>query len=61
MLELYSELIFRYRNSWKVIDDNELKGIILFNEPKHTVKRLFIKLDQTFKRCLEHLITNQMF
>lgn len=35
--------MFRYKNKWKAIDDNGLKGIILFNEPIEVVKKMFIR------------------
>ena len=42
-MELYEHLLIRYRNSIKYIDDYDIKGIILFNEPVEQIKRMFIK------------------
>ena len=42
-LGLYQNLLIRYRNSIKFIDDNELKGIILFNEEIPDLRRMWIK------------------
>lgn len=49
MSELYGNLLFRYRYQWKVIDDNGLKGIILFNEPKPIMRRLWCKFKYSDK------------
>jgi len=42
-LELYQNLQIRYRNSVKRIDDNGLKGIILFNETPQQMREMWIK------------------
>jgi len=42
-LDLYQSLLIRYRNNIKLIDDNELKGIILFNEEIPDLRRMWIK------------------
>ena len=43
MSELYQNLSNRYRNSIKYIDDYDLKGIILFNEPIEQIRKMWIK------------------
>ena len=42
MSELYENLMNQYKNSIKYIDSNGLKGIILFNEPEFTVKKMWV-------------------
>jgi hypothetical protein len=43
MSELYQNLSNRYSNSIKFIDDFDLKGIILFNEPIEQVRKMWVK------------------
>ena len=51
MSELYLNLSLRYRNSWKVIDSNGLKGIILFNETYRELRTMWAK----YKYCDESI------
>lgn len=41
-LELYQSLLSRYNNKLYLVDDYGFKGVVLFNEPKETVKRFLV-------------------
>ena len=45
MSEVYANLLIRYRHKSFWIDDNGLKGVILFNEDPFTIKKMLV----TFK------------
>ncbi len=55
MSELYQNLLFRYSNNIKYIDDFGVKGIILFNEPMSQMRRMFVK----YKYCKLSLIEGE--
>lgn len=42
-LDLYQNLLMRYSNQIYLIDDYGTKGVILCNEPKERIMRMFLK------------------
>jgi hypothetical protein len=57
MSDLYLNLSLRYRNKIRLIDDNELKGIILFNDKVSDVKKMFVQFKYSKKSLINEETT----